>query len=143
MLQSIEEPIKLIDSLNLDEIQLNLVINLYYQVKTKIFKKKLDKNSSTPNIYKQALKNSNVKELLTTTFNEFEQLINSKTLKFLHYKALLKNRKPLTNRLVFKEKKDQFDITIKFKARLIVKGFIQIKRVDYFKTFASTIILPS
>ena len=91
-------------------------------------------------MYKQVLKSPNVKEWLAAIFNEFEQLISSKTLKFLSYKALPKGRKPLTNRLVFKKKKDQYDIIIKFKAQLIVKGFIQIKRVDYFETFVSTII---
>ncbi len=143
MLRPPEEPIKPIDSSDPDEMQLNLVTNLCYRIKTKIFKKKLDKNSSTPNTYKQALKSPNVKKWLTATFNEFEQLISSETLKFLPYEALPKDRKPLTNRLVFKQKKDQYDVTIKFKARLIVKSFIQIKGVDYFETFASTIIPPS
>ena len=138
-----EEPIKPMDSSNPDEIQLDLVTNLYYRVKVKIFKKKFDKNSFTPNIYKQALKSPNVKEWLAATFSEFEQLINSETFKFLPYKALPKDRKPLTNRLVFKEKKDQYDVTIKFKTRLVVKSFIQIKRIDYFETFASIIIPPS
>ncbi len=101
-----EEPIKPVDSSDPDEMQLDLVTSLYYRVKAKIFKKKLDKNSSTPNTYKQVLKSPNVKEWLAVTFNEFEQLISSETLKFLLYKALPKDRKPLTNRLVFKEKKD-------------------------------------
>src|SRR6266566_1227304 len=127
MLRPSEKPIKPMDSSNPNEIQMDLVTNLCYRIKIKIFKKKLDKNSSTPNIYKQTLKSPNVKEWLTAIYNEFEQLINLKTLKFLPYKALPKNRKPLTNRLLFKEKKNQCDITIKFKARLMVKNFIQIK----------------
>ncbi len=57
-----EKLIKLIDSLNPDEIQLNIVINLYYRIKVKIFKKKFDKNNFTPNIYKQTLKSPNIKE---------------------------------------------------------------------------------
>jgi len=115
MLRLSEKPIKPMDSLDPDEIQLDLVTSLCYRVKTKIFKKKLDKNNSTLNIYKQALKSLNVKKWLTTIFNEFKQLISSKTLKFLLYKVLLKGKKLLTNRLVFKEKKDQYNITIKFK----------------------------
>ncbi len=138
-----EKPIKPMDSSDPDEMQLDLIINLYYRIKAKIFKKKLDKNSSIPNTDKQALKTPNVKEWLAATFNEFEQLISSKTLKFLPYKALSKGRKPLTNRLVFKKKKDQYDVTIKFKVRLVVRGFIQIEKVDYFETFASTTIPPS
>ncbi len=131
---------KSVDSSNLDEIQLDLVTSLCYRVKAKIFKKKLDKNSFIPNTYKQALKSPNIKKWLTVTFSEFEQLISLETLKFLPYEALLKGRKPLTNRLVFKEKKDQYDVTIKFKVRLVVRSFIQIEGVDYFETFASIII---
>jgi len=119
---------------------LKSIPSLYYWVKAKIFKKKLDKNNSIPNTYQQVLKCPNVKEWLIAIFNEFEQLISLKTLKFLPYKVLFKGRKPLTNRLVFKEKKDQYDVTIKFKTRLVVKGFMQIKRIDYFETFAFIII---
>ncbi len=137
-----EEPIKPVDSSNPDEMQLDLATSLYYRVKTKIFKKKLDKNSSTPNTYKQALKSPNVKKWLAATFSEFEQLINSEILKFLPYKALSKGKKPLTNRLVFKENKNQYNVIIKFKTRLVVRSFIQIERVDYFEIFAS-IIIPS
>ncbi len=143
ILRPFKKLIKPIDSSNPDEMQLDLVTNLCYRIKAKIFKKKLDKNNFTPNIYKQALKSPNIKKWLAATFSEFEQLINLKTLKFLPYKVLPKGRKPLTNRLVFKEKKDQYDVTIKFKTQLMVKSFIQIKKVDYFETFASTIIPSS
>ncbi len=121
-------------------MQLDLVISLCYRVKVKIFKKKLDKNSSTPNIYKQALKSSNVKKWLAVIFNEFEQLISLETFKFLFYEVLLKGRKPLTNRLVFEEKKNQYDMTVKFKVRLVVRSFMQIEGVDYFEIFVSTTI---
>ena len=57
-----EEPIKSIDSSDPDEMQLDLITNLCYRIKVKIFKKKLDKNSSIPNTYKQVLKSPNVKE---------------------------------------------------------------------------------
>ncbi len=73
ILRPSEEPIKPMDSSDPDEIQLDLVTSLYYRVKAKIFKKKFDKNSSTPNTYKQALKSPNVKEWLAATFSEFEQ----------------------------------------------------------------------
>ncbi len=62
ILKPSEKPIKPIDSLDPDKIQLDLVISLYYRVKVKIFKKKLDKNNFIPNIYKQTLKNPNIKE---------------------------------------------------------------------------------
>ncbi len=101
-----EEPIEFVNSSNLDEIQLDLVTSLCYRIKAKIFKKKLDKNNFILNTYKQALKNPNVKEWIAATFNEFEQLISLKTFKFLLYKVFPKGKKLLTNRLVFKEKKD-------------------------------------
>ncbi len=91
-------------------------------------------------MYKQALKSPNVKEWLAATFSEFEQLISLETFKFLFYEVLLKGRKLLTNRLVFKEKKDQYDVIIKFKVRLVVRGFMQIEGVDYFEIFVSIII---
>ncbi len=94
-------------------------------------------------MYKQALKSPNVKEWLAIIFNEFEQLISLETFKFLFYKVLFKGRKPLTNWLVFKEKKDQYDVIIKFKARLVVRGFMQIEGIDYFETYASTTISSS
>ena len=62
ILKPFKKPIKPIDSSNPDEMQLNLITNLCYRVKAKIFKKKLDKNNSTPNTYKQTLKNPNIKE---------------------------------------------------------------------------------
>ena len=62
MLRPPEELIKPMDSSDPDEMQLNLIISLCYRVKTKIFKKKLDKNNSIPNTYKQALKSPNVEE---------------------------------------------------------------------------------
>ncbi len=67
-----KEPIEPINSSNLDKMQLDLITSLCYRIKVKIFKKKLDKNNSIPNIYKKTLKSSNVKEWLTITFNEFE-----------------------------------------------------------------------
>jgi len=57
-----EEPIKPVDSSDPDEMQLDLIISLCYRIKIKIFKKKLDKNNSTPNTYKQALKSPNIKK---------------------------------------------------------------------------------
>jgi len=62
MFRPFEEPIKLVDSLDPDKMQLDLITSLCYRVKAKIFKKKLNKNNFTPNTYKQALKSPNVKE---------------------------------------------------------------------------------
>ena len=47
-----EKPMKPIDSLDPDEMQLDLIISHCYRIKVKIFKKKLDKNNFILNIYK-------------------------------------------------------------------------------------------
>ncbi len=88
MFRPFEKPIKPVNSLDPDEMQLDLVISLCYRVKTKIFKKKLDKNSFISNMYKQALKSPNVKKWLAVTFSEFKQLISLETLKFLFYEVM-------------------------------------------------------
>ena len=85
----------------------------------------------------------NSKYWLNAIFSEFEQLVSLGTFKFLPYEAFPKGKRLITNRLVFKEKKDQYDNIVKFKARLIIKGFIQIEGLDYNKIFASTIIPPT
>ena len=123
-----------------DQMQLDLVVsNLCYRV-AKTFKKKVDRNPSTPNSYKQALQSPNVNQWLEAIFKEFEQLISSRTIKFLPYEALPEGRKPLTSRLVFKEKLNEYNETVKFKVRLVVRGFMQVEGVDYTETFASTTI---
>lgn len=63
------------------------------------------------------------------------------------YKSLMKNEtwelvqpqtemKILDNKWVFKVKKDETGRTNKYKARLVVKGYLQRQRIDYEETFA-------
>ena len=49
----------------------------------------------------------------------------------------------LSNRLILKLKKDKNNNPLKYKARLIAKGFIQIIGLDFTETFAVTSIPPS
>jgi len=48
-----------------------------------------------------------------------------------------KEKKAVGFRIVFKEKLDRHGQRIKFKARIVAKGFSQIPREDFTKTFSS------
>ena len=65
------------------------------------------------------------------------------TLKFIRRAILPSNKKVITSRLVLKEKRDQLNQIVKYKARLVVRGFQQVKGLDYTKTFASTSTPPT
>ena len=45
------------------------------------------------------------------------------TLKFIRRAILPSNKKVITSRLVLKEKRDQLNQIVKYKARLVIKGF--------------------
>ncbi|KAK2070991.1 hypothetical protein P8C59_005448 [Phyllachora maydis] len=53
------------------------------------------------------------------------------------------NRKLITYRNVLKVKKDAKNRPIKYKSRLVARGFIQVEGLDYTITYASTSILPT
>ena len=65
------------------------------------------------------------------------------TFQFLPKNKLPKGRKLITSRLVLKVKKDQNNNPIKYKARLVARGFMQVEGVDFIETFASTSIPPT
>ena len=76
-----------------------------------------------PNTFKQALKSPNKKEWLAAIYQEFDQLVRQYTFAFLDRKKVPKDRRPITSRLVLKTKKDRFNTVIKYKTRLIARGF--------------------
>jgi hypothetical protein len=47
------------------------------------------------------------------------------------------NKKAIKGRWVYKSKTDQYGNILKFKARWIVKGFLQAYSIDYNKTFSN------
>ncbi|KAK2069698.1 hypothetical protein P8C59_004252 [Phyllachora maydis] len=63
--------------------------------------------------------------------------------KFLLRSLLPSNRKLITCRNVLKVKKDAKNRPIKYKSRLVAKGFIQVEGLDYTVTYASTSIPPT
>ncbi|KAK2072686.1 hypothetical protein P8C59_007024 [Phyllachora maydis] len=63
--------------------------------------------------------------------------------KSLPRSLLPSNRKLITCRNVLKVKKDAKNRPIKYKSRLVARGFIQVEGLDYTVTYASTSILPT
>jgi hypothetical protein len=64
---------------------------------------------------------------------EFRSLIKNKTWRLIRRPS---NRNIVIYKWVFKYKKDQDGNIIRFKARLIARGFTQIYGIDYLDTFA-------
>ncbi|KAK2075447.1 hypothetical protein P8C59_009575 [Phyllachora maydis] len=74
---------------------------------------------------------------------EFIQLLELGVFKFLPKSLLPSNRKLITCRNVLKVKKDAKNRPIKYKSRLVARGFIQVEGLDYTITYASTSIPPT
>ncbi|KAK2067214.1 hypothetical protein P8C59_000973 [Phyllachora maydis] len=74
---------------------------------------------------------------------EFIQLLELGVFKFLPRSLLPSNRKLITCRNVLKVKKDAKNRPIKYKSRLVARGFIQVEGLDYTITYASTSIPPT
>ncbi|KAK2072718.1 hypothetical protein P8C59_007055 [Phyllachora maydis] len=69
---------------------------------------------------------------------EFIQLLELGVFKFLPRSLLPFNYKLITCRNVLKVKKDAKNRPIKYKSRLVARGFIQVEGLDYTITYAST-----
>ncbi|KAK2068489.1 hypothetical protein P8C59_003123 [Phyllachora maydis] len=74
---------------------------------------------------------------------EFIQLFELGVFKFLPRSLLPSNCKLITCRNVLKVKKDAKNRPIKYKSRLVARGFIQVEGLDYTITYASTSIPPT
>ncbi|KAK2068539.1 hypothetical protein P8C59_003173 [Phyllachora maydis] len=100
---------------------------------------------STPTTYKQVLKLPRDKrsKWLEAITKEFIQLLELGVFKFLPRSLLPSNRKLITYQNVLKVKKDAKNRPIKYKSRLVARGFIQVEGLDYIITYASTSIPPT
>ncbi|KAK2074723.1 hypothetical protein P8C59_008907 [Phyllachora maydis] len=74
---------------------------------------------------------------------EFIQLLELGVFKFLPRSLLPSNHKLITCQNVLKVKKDAKNRPIKYKSRLVARGFIQVEGLDYTITYASTSIPPT
>ncbi len=125
-----------------DLMDLNFLYTTMQSTKKKI-KTAKKAPDGTPNSWKEALQSQDKKEWVTALFKEFEQLLEAKVLKFISRNQVPASRKVLKNRPVFRQKLDQNNQPIKYKARLVIKGFMQVFGQDFFQTYASTSIPPT
>ena len=96
-----------------------------------------------PQSLTEALKSPLSGQWLKTISDKLTQLLEFGTFEFLPRNQLPKGRKALTSKVVYRQKVNKEGKITKLKARLVVRGFLQIKGIDYIDTFASTTIPPT
>ncbi|KAK2072044.1 hypothetical protein P8C59_006421 [Phyllachora maydis] len=111
------------------------ILSFIYKARKRVISK-----DRTPTTYKQVLKLPRDKrsKWLEAITKEFIQLLELGVFKFLPRSLLPSNRKLITYRNVLKVKKDAKNRPIKYKSRLVARGFIQVEGLDYTITYAST-----
>ncbi|KAK2067509.1 hypothetical protein P8C59_001246 [Phyllachora maydis] len=116
------------DKMQLDYYKLlaktsSYILSFVYKARKRVISK-----DSTPTTYKQVLKLPRDKR---------------RVFKFLPKSLLPFNYKLITCRNVLKVKKDAKNRPIKYKSRLVARGFMQVEGLDYTITYASTSIPPT
>ncbi|KAK2067165.1 hypothetical protein P8C59_000924 [Phyllachora maydis] len=116
------------DKIQLDYYKLlaktsSYILSFVYKARKRVISK-----DSTPTTYKQVLKLPRDER---------------RVFKFLPRSLLPSNRKLITYRNVLKVKKDAKNRPIKYKSRLVARGFMQVEGLDYTVTYASTSIPPT
>ncbi|KAK2066260.1 hypothetical protein P8C59_000091 [Phyllachora maydis] len=116
------------DKMQLDYYKLlaktsSYILSFVYKARKRVISK-----DSTPTTYKQVLKLPRDER---------------RVFKFLPRSLLPSNRKLITCRNVLKVKKDAKNRPIKYKSRLVARGFMQVEGLDYTITYASTSIPPT
>ncbi|KAK2075415.1 hypothetical protein P8C59_009544 [Phyllachora maydis] len=116
------------------------ILSFVYKARKRVISK-----DSTPTTYKQVLKlpRDERSKWLEAITKEFIQLLERGVFKFLPRSLLPSDRKLITYRNVLKVKKDAKNRPIKYKSRLVARGFIQVEGLDYTITYASTSIPPT
>ncbi|KAK2068851.1 hypothetical protein P8C59_003467 [Phyllachora maydis] len=133
------------DKMQLDYYKLlaktsSYILSFVYKARKRVISK-----DSTPTTYKQVLKlpRDERSKWLEAIAKEFIQLLELGVFKFLPRSLLPSNRKLITYRNVLKVKKDAKNRPIKYKSRLVARGFMQVEGLDYTVTYASTSIPPT
>ena len=90
-------------------------------------------NSDEPATIKEAMTSMNWKEWRIAMDEEIEALISNNTWEIV---KLPKDRTQISCKWIFKKKRNQNGQVVKFKARLVARGFSQQKGIDFNETFA-------
>ena len=124
---------------------ISLIRNINYKTTKKRTKRPIKKKGryGEPQSLTKALKSPLLRQWLKTISNKLTQLLEFGTFEFLPRDQLPKGRKTLTSRVVYRQKVNKEGKITKLKARLMIRGFLQVKGIDYIDTFISTTIPPT
>ncbi len=89
--------------------------------------------SSEPQTYKQAMKTREHKKWSESMRDEFKSIVRNQVL--LKWKRA-SNIRLLGTRWVYKIKRDEFNRPVRYKSRLVAKGYDQIPNQDFHETFS-------
>ena len=120
----------------------SLIRDISYKAIKKRTKRPVKKKGryGEPQSLTEALKSPLSGQWFKAIFDELTQFLEFGTFEFLPRSQLPKGRKTLINRVVYRQKINKKGKITKLKARLVVRGFLQVEGIDYIDTFASTTI---
>jgi len=91
--------------------------------------------ANEPQSFQEALQSPYSKQWEEAIQSEFRQLQTAGVFEWVN--TIPKGKKVVGSQIVFKEKLDGHSQRIKFKARIVAKGFSQVPREDFTETFSS------
>ena len=94
-----------------------------------------------PYMYDRAINGLNSEEWIKAMIEEVGSLIKNQMQELINLTSLKPPYKPLAGKWVFKVKKGKDGEVLRYKARWVVKGYLQQYGVDYDQTF-TTVVKP-
>ena len=94
-------------------------------------------NESEPKNLKEARASPEWPQWDKAMADEMTSLVSKGTWEIIKKEDLPEGRKPLRNMWIYKKKKNKEGQVVRFKCRLVIKGYSQVEGIDYFETFAS------
>ena len=96
----------------------------------------IEASRSNPISYREALEDVDSERWVDAIHEEYKSLILNNTWESINRNELPPNKGVISCKWVFKRKHNVVDLTTRFKARLCIRGFEQVKDMDYGETFA-------
>ena len=123
----------------------SLIRDISYKVTKKRTKRPVRKKGryGKPQSLIEVLKSPLSRQWLKAISDELTQLLEFGTFEFLLRNQFPKGRKALTSRVVYCQKVNKEGKIVKLKARLVVRGFLQVEGIDYINTFVNITIPPT